>query len=386
MPIRILVSIVLLCLSLIPVAGCDRAPQAQAQQAAAAPLPEVGVVVLSFQDVPLTTVLAGRTSPHLVAQVRPQVSGIILERSFTEGSEVTKGQPLYRIDPSTYRAVYANAKASLAVAVANAEPLGLKAKRYAELVKTGSVSQQDNDDAQAAHRQALAAIEAAEAALQSARIDLDHTTITAPISGRIGASQATPGALVTANQSTALATIQQIDPIYVDVTQSSRDLLRLRRALADGSLARSNANAAAAKLLYEDDTPYALAGTLQFADLTVTEDTGVYTLRVLFPNPGHDLLPGMYVKAVLEEGVARQAILVPQKAVSRNPKGTPYVMLVAADGTVAQREFTADRALGENWLATAGLKAGDTIVVEGLQKIRAGSKVTTVEATTKAQQ
>jgi membrane fusion protein (multidrug efflux system) len=387
MPTRRSLSLPLaLCLLLLALAaGCDRSTPAKNQAAAAAP-PEVGVATLTAQAVPLTTVLAGRTSAHLKAEVRPQVGGIIQARLFTEGSDVTKGQPLYRIDPATFQAAAANARAALAKAVANAEPLALKARRYAELVKTGAVSTQDYDDALAASRQAQAAIEVAQAALKTASIDLDHTTITAPIAGRIGASQVTPGALVTANQATALATIQQIDPIYVDVTQSSRDLLRLRRALADGSLTRAGEAAASVKLLYEDDTPYSLPGALQFADLTVDEATGVYTLRALFPNPNHDLLPGMYVKAVLEEGVAKSAILVPQKAVSRTPRGNPYVMLVAADGTVQQREFTADRAVGENWLATAGLAAGDRVVVDGLQKIRAGMKVTVAAAPAPAQQ
>ncbi len=377
----------LLAITLAALAGCggSSTDQAQAQQAQA-PAPEVAVHTMAPERVTLTTTLPGRTASHLVAEVRPQVNGIIQQRLFTEGSDVKAGQPLYQIDPSTYRAAYDNAKAALSKAEANAVPLALEAKRYAELVKTGAVSDQDNDNAQAAHRQAQAAIEVAQAALQSTRIDLEHTTITAPISGRIGASKVTRGALVTANQATPLAIIQRIDPIYVDVTQSSRDLLRLRRAFADGHLTRSGVDTAKVKLLYEDGTPYPLEGALQFSDITVDEDTGVYTTRAQFPNPDHDLLPGMYVKAVLEEGVLPDALLAPQKAVARDPKGKPYVMLVKPDGTVEQRSIEVDRALGENWLVTSGLAAGDKIVVEGLQKIRAGAKVTTVEAQPPAQQ
>ncbi len=371
-------------LTVLPGCGDSSSRQAQARPQAAAP--EVTVKAMAPRELTLTTALAGRTSAHLVAQVRPQVSGIIQKRFFTEGSDVQAGQPLYRIDPSTYQAAFDNAKAALAKAEANAVPVALKARRYAELVGTGAVSQQDNDDALAAHRQAQAAIEVAKAALTSARIDLEHTTITAPIAGRIGASKATPGALVTASQATALATIQQIDPIYVDVTQSSRDLLRLRRAFAQGRLTRSENGAASVRLLYEDGSPYPLAGSLQFADITVDEGTGVFTLRALFPNPDHDLLPGMYVKAVLEEGVAPQAILVPQKAVSRTPRGNPYVMVVTTDGMVEQREIVTDRALGEDWLVSSGLEAEDKVIVEGLQKIRAGIKVTTVAAQAPAQQ
>ncbi len=378
MPIRPVFPVFLLCLSLLLAAGCDRAPQAQ--QAGTAPLPEVGVVVMSPQELPLTTVLAGRVSAVLKAEVRPQVGGIIQKRLFTEGSEVTAGQPLYKIDPATFSAAHANAKAALSRAEANAVPLALKARRYAELVTTGAVSTQDNDDAQAAHRQALADIEAAQAALDSARIDLERTTIVSPISGRIGASSVTPGALVTANQATALATVQQTDPVYVDVTQASRDLLRLRRAMASGRLARSAQGRATVKLLYEDGSPYALEGTLEFADITVDQDTGVYALRALFPNPDRALLPGMYVRAVIEEGVARDALLAPQPAVSRDNKGNPYALVVLPDGTLEQRALAVDRVVGDAWLVTSGLSAGDSVVVEGLQKVRAGMQVKAVPA------
>ena len=382
-----LVPALLLTAALAVLPGCgSSSEQAQAQPAAQAPAPEVSVVTMVTTDLTLTTTLAGRTSAFLMAEVRPQVNGIIQKRFFTEGSDVRQGQALYKIDPSTYQAACDNAKAALAQAEATAVPLGLEAARYAELVTTGAVSKQDNDDAQAANRQALAAIEVARAALKAARINLDHTTINAPISGRIGASKVTQGALVTANQSTPLAIVQQIDPIHVDVTQSSRELLRLRRAFAEGRLTRSGDGQASAGLLYEDDSPYPLRGALQFADISVDEDTGVFTLRALFPNPDHDLLPGMYVKAVLQEGVARQAILTPQKAVSRTPRGTPYVMVVTPDGVVEQRGIVTDRAIGEDWLVSSGLAAGDKVIVEGLQKIRPGIQVAVVEAADQAKQ
>lgn len=371
---------------MLPGCGGSSSEQAQAQQQQQAPAPEVTVVTMAPQAVTMTTILAGRTSAHLEAEVRPQVGGIIQKRLFTEGADVEAGQPLYTIDPSTYQAAYDNAKAALAKAEASAVPLGLKARRYAELVTTAAVSEQDNDDTQAAYNEALAAVEVARAALETTRIDLGHTTITAPISGRIGASMVTPGALVTAGQTTPLAIIRRIDPIYVDVTQSSRELLRLRRAMAEGRLTRSGADTAAVKLLYEDDSPYPLTGAMQFADISVDEDTGVFTLRALFPNPDHDLLPGMYVKAVIEEGVAPNALLVPQRAVSRNPRGNPYVMVVGPGGTIEQRELVTDRAMGENWLVSSGLEAGEKVVVEGLQKIRAGVRVTTVDAQAAAQQ
>ena len=379
MSMRSLVSQSVLLLALLLVAGCDRSSQAPAAAAQAAP-PEVGVVAITPQRVPLTTTLAGRVSAFLKSEVRPQVGGIIQARLFQEGAEVKAGQPLYKIDPATFQATYNNAKAALAKAEAGAMPLGLKARRYSELVKTGAVSTQDNDDAQAAYREAEAAILVARAALESARIDLDRTTVTAPVSGRIGASAVTPGALVTASQATPLATVQQTDPAYVDLTQSSRDLLRLRRAFAEGRLARSAEGKARVKLLYEDGSAYPLEGALEFADITVDQNTGVYTLRVLFPNPDRGLLPGMYVRAVLEEGVAEAALLVPQPAVSRDNKGTPYAMVALPDGTLEQRSLTVDRVVGDAWLVTGGLAAGDQVVVEGLQKVRAGMKAKAVPA------
>lgn len=384
-PRNILWMTLLLAAVLALVPGCDRASKAQAQQAPAAP-PEVGVMTLAPQRIPLTTVLAGRTSAFLKAEVRPQVGGIVQQRLFTEGSEVKAGQPLYCIDPASFQAAFANARAALARAEAKALPAGLRARRLAELARTGAISAQENDDAQAAHGQAQAEVSAALAALQSARIDLARTTVASPIAGRIGASTVTPGALVTANQAAALATVQQTDPIYVDVTQSSRDLLRLRRAMASGRLARSGSGQAAVKLLYEDGSPYPLEGALEFTDITVDQDTGVYTLRALFPNPGRDLLPGMYVRAVLTEGVAESALLAPQPAVSRDPRGAPYALVVLPDGSLEQRALTLDRAVGDAWLVSAGLAPGDQVVVEGLQKVRPGMKVKAVPAAGPAKQ
>lgn len=358
-------------------AGCGGGEKPAARQA---PEPEVGVVTLAPRPVKLTTVLSGRTSAHLVADVRPQVSGIIQKRLFTEGGEVKEGEVLYQIDPATYQAAFDNARAALSKAEANALPAKLRAERYASLVKVGSLSKQEDDDAQAAYQQCLAEVAAARAALESARINLGYTRVTAPIAGRIGKSTVTPGALVTANQATALSTVQQIDPIYVDVTQSSAELLRLKRNLASGVIRKVGNDGAGVRLFYEDGTEYSLEGVLQFSDITVDQATGVVTLRALFPNPKHDLLPGLYVRAMLGEGVEENAIVVPQAAVGRDTKGNPYVLLVKADDTVEQRQIGVDRAIEGDWLVSSGLAAGDRVVLEGLQKVRPGAKVRVVEA------
>jgi len=342
--------------------------------------PEVTVVTIAPQQVTLTTVLAGRTSAHLVSDVRPQVGGIIQKRLFKEGSEVKAGELLYQIDPATYQAAFDNAKAALVKAEANALPARLKAERYGNLSKVNAVSKQDNDDAQAAYRQTEAEVVSAKAALDTARINLSYTRVTSPIAGRIGKSTVTPGALVTASQATALATVQQTDPIYVDVTQSSTEVLRLRRDLASGKLKKAGANGAKVKLLFEDGTAYANEGALQFSDITVDQSTGVITLRALFPNPNHDLLPGLYVRAVLEEGIDEQAILVPQAAVSRDSKGQAQVMVVKADGVVEMRPITVNRVVGDKWLVSSGIAAGDKVIVEGLQKVKPGGKAKAVEA------
>jgi len=287
--------------------------------------PEVGVVTIQTQRAEITTELPGRTSASLVAEVRPQVSGIIKKRVFTEGSDVKAGQLLYQIDPATYQAAYASAKAAEARAEANLIPARLREERYKDLVKIKAVSQQDYDNAYASFKQAEAEVASAKAAVETARINLAYSKVTAPISGRIGKSTVTDGALVTANQPTALATIQNLGSMYVDITQSSAELLRLQQTMASGLMKRGGSASAKVKLLLENDTPYPLEGTLKFSDVTVDPTTGSVTLRSIFPNPKQTLLPGMFVRAVVREGVNEQAILVPQRGVTRNPAGNAMV-------------------------------------------------------------
>ena len=346
--------------------------------------PEVGVVVVQPQRVALTTELVGRTSAYLIAEVRPQVGGIVQKRLFTEGSDVKAGEVLYQIDPATYMAAYNSAKASLARTEANVIPARLKAERYKDLVKINAVSQQDYDDANAAFKQAEADTEAGKAALETARINLAFTGITAPISGRIGRSSVTDGALVTASQSSALATIQQLGSMYVDVTQSSAELLRLKQSLASGLLKSNGPTQAQVKLLLEDGSAYPLPGILRFSEVTVDQSTGSITLRAIFPNPKQTLLPGMFVRAILEEGVIAQAILVPQRGVTRNPAGNAMVMVVGSDGKVEPRVIKVVRTIGDNWLVSEGLKAGDRVILEGLQKARPGTPVKAVPFGSKA--
>jgi membrane fusion protein (multidrug efflux system) len=340
--------------------------------------PQVGVLTIQPQRVAITTELAGRTSPVLMADVRPQITGIVQARNFKEGSEVAAGALLYQVDAAPYRASLDSAHATMAKAQATLQSARLKAERYRELVAIKAVSQQDAEDAAAALGQAEADVASAKASVQTARINLDYTRITAPIAGRIGKSSVTAGALVTANQSIALATVQKLDPIYVDVTQSSAAVLRLKRALAEGSLRAAGTtakDAAKVSLLLEDGTRYALTGRLQFSDVTVDPGTGAITLRAEFPNPNRELLPGMYVRAVVEEGVSEQALLAPQAAVSRNAAGKPVAYVVGADDKLEQRALQTERAIGDQWLVTAGLKAGDRLVVNGAQKARAGQTV-----------
>jgi len=339
---------------------------------------EVAVVTVQPERVSITTELSGRTAAYLIAEVRPQVSGIIQKRLFKEGADVKAGEVLYQIDPATYQAAYASAKATLARAEANVTSSRYRAERYKELVAIKAVSQQESDDATAALKQAEADIEAGKAAVETARNNLPHTRITAPIAGRIGRSSVTVGALVTAGQGTALTTIQEINPIYVDVTQSSASLLRLQRSMASGTLKKDRANSAKVKLILEDGTPYPLEGTLQFRDVTVDPTTGSFILRVVFPNPTGVLLPGMYVRAILEEGINDQAILVPLQSVSRDPKGNPVALIVDAEGKVQQRTLTTDRTIGNKWLVSSGLAAGDRVIVEGMQKVKPGAPVKVV--------
>jgi membrane fusion protein, multidrug efflux system len=310
--------------------------------------------------------------------VRPQVGGIIQKRLFIEGSDVKEGDALYQIDPAAYQAAYDSAKASLSRAEANLVPLRLKAGRYAELVKINAVSQQEYDDTSAALKQAEADVAAGRAAVETARINLEYTKVIAPISGRIGRSSVTNGALVTASQPVALATIQQLSPIYVDVVQSSAELLQLKQDLASGVLKNGGAAQASVRLVLEDGSPYPLPGTLKFSEVTVDQSTGSVTLRAVFPNPKHLLLPGMFVRAILDEGFDEHAILVPQRAVTRNPAGNALVMVVNSDEKVEPRVIKVVRIIGENWLVSEGLKSGDRVIMEGIQRTRPGSPVRTV--------
>ena len=354
--------------------GCDR----QQQAAPPPPVPEVVVVTVQPQRVELTTELPGRTSPYLVAEIRPQVNGLIQKRLFKEGSDVKAGQVLYQIDPAPFQAALDHAKAALAKAEANVPAIRLKMQRYRELLADKAVSQQDYDDAAAALKQAEAEVEYGKAAVESARINLGYTRVTAPISGRIGRSSVTDGALVTAHQPAALATIQQLDPIYADVPQSTTELLRLRRRLEDGRLDQNGKNQQKVKLILEDNNVYSMEGTLQFRDVTVDPTTGSVILRVVFPNPEGVLLPGMFVRAVVKEGTNEQAILIPQQTVSRDPKGNPSVLIVDAEGKVQQRMLTLDRAIGDQWLVSSGLASGERVIVEGMQKARPGASVKVV--------
>lgn len=342
--------------------------------------PEVGVVVLRPQSVTITSELPGRVTAFLTAEVRPQVDGIIKERLFEEGAEIEPGAVLYRIDPAIYQAAYASASAALDKAEAMLPSLQAKAERYDVLGQKNIATQQNVEDAAAAYAQGKAAVAVAKADLETARIKLAYTQIKAPIGGRIGKSSITAGALVTASQAVALATIREIDQVYVDIVQSSANLLKLRRAMADGTLAEK-AGAIAVKLIMEDGTRYSLAGKLGFAEIKVDEGTGTFTLRALFPNPDRLLLPGMYVRAVLEQGVSAAAFLVPQRGVSRNVKGEATAMFIGVDGKVEERVLTIRRGIGSNWLVEGGVADGDRLIVEGTLKARRGQPAKAVEVT-----
>ncbi|WP_420996192.1 efflux RND transporter periplasmic adaptor subunit [Cupriavidus sp. 30B13] len=348
-------------IALAALAGCGKKEQAAAPQP-----PQVGVVTLAPQSVMVDSELPGRTSAYLVAEVRPQVDGIIQRRLFKEGSDVKQGQQLYQIDPATYDATYKSAQATL-------ESSRLLAERYGRLVADEAVSKQAAAEAKASFLQA-------QAAVQRAEINLRYTKVLAPISGRIGRSTVTEGALAVNGQATALATVQQIDPIYVDVTQPSSTLLRLRRELADGKLDSAGTNAAKVSLRLEDGTVYPEAGRLEFSEVSVDQGTGSVTLRAVFPNPNHVLLPGMFVHARLSEGVKANAILAPQVGVTRDLKGQATALVVNAKDEVELRTLTTERAVGDKWLVTSGLSAGDRVIVEGLQFVRPGAKVKAVPA------
>lgn len=350
--------------------GCGK-PQGPPQGGAT----EVAVEVMKQEQVPVFTELPGRTSAFLVAEVRPQVSGIIKQRLFTEGADVKAGQVLYQIDPATYQAAYDNAAAVLAKAEAQLQTIRLRAGRYKELVAIKAVSQQEYDDVTANLSQAEADVKYAKASVETARINLGYTRITAPITGRTGKSNVTVGALVTANQPASLTVIQQLDPIYVDATRSSAHLLEMKRHMESGIVKGGKPDQARVKLTLEDGTAYPMEGSLKFSDVTVDPSTGSFIIRMVFPNKKQTLLPGMYVRAVIQEGVAERAILVPQQAVSRDPKGNPVALVVDADSKVEMRMITVDRAIGDKWVASSGLKPGDRVIVEGLQRVRPGVPV-----------
>ncbi|HEM6833610.1 efflux RND transporter periplasmic adaptor subunit [Citrobacter koseri] len=357
-------------------AGCNDQGDTQAHPAE----PQVIVHVVESAPLAVTTELPGRTTPFRIAEVRPQVSGIVLKRNFTEGSDIEAGQSLYQIDPATYQADYDSAKGELAKSEAAAAIAHLTVKRYVPLVGTKYISQQEYDQAIADARQADAAVIAAKAAVESARINLAYTKVTSPISGRIGKSSVTEGALVTNGQATELATVQQLDPIYVDVTQSSSDFMRLRQSVEQGSLHKDNTRSNV-ELVMENGQAYPLKGTLQFSDVTVDESTGSITLRAVFPNPQHTLLPGMFVRARIDEGIQPNAILVPQQGVTRTPRGDAMVMIVNDKDQVEARDVIATQAIGDKWLISKGLQPGDKVIVSGLQKARPGEQV---KATTDA--
>ena len=363
-------AVVLMLSGSLALTGCDDKPAQQGAQH----MPEVGIVTLKSAPLQITTELPGRTSAYRIAEVRPQVSGIILKRNFVEGSDIQAGVSLYQIDPATYQASYDSAKGDLAKAQAAANMDQLTVKRYQKLLGTKYISQQDYDTAVATAQQSNAAVVAAKAAVETARINLAYTKVTSPISGRIGKSAVTEGALVQNGQTTALATVQQLDPIYVDVTQSSNDFLRLKQELADGRLKQENGKAKV-ELVTNDGLKYPQSGTLEFSDVTVDQTTGSITLRAIFPNPDHTLLPGMFVRARLEEGVNPDALLVPQQGVTRTPRGDASVMVVGEGDKVEVRQVTASQAIGDKWLVTDGLKSGDRVIVTGLQKIKPGVQV-----------
>jgi membrane fusion protein, multidrug efflux system len=372
-PLRSLVLSAALLAGLWPI-GCDRRSDAQP----APVVPEVATITLAPQRVELTTELPGRTSAYRIAEIRPQVNGIIQRRLFEEGSDVKAGQVLYQIDPAPFQVALDSARASLGKAQANLPSIRLKVERYKELIVDKAVSQQDYDDALAAVEQAKAEVEYWKTQVEAARINLNYTRVTAPFAGRIGMTYVRTGTLVTAYQGQPFATVQQLDPIYVDVAQSSAELLRLRRNTEAGRLSVDEGNGRKVRLMLEDGSPYPLEGKLQFRDVTVDPATGSYTVRIVVSNPKHVLLPGMFVRAVVQEGVAEQAILAPQQAVSRNPKGEPVALVVDDLGTVQQRILTLNRAIGDQWLVAAGLSAGECLIVEGMLKVRPGAKVRVV--------
>lgn len=362
------------------VAWCD---SKDASTASKDILPDVIVETVKATPLTLTSDLPARTVASRIAEIRPQVSGIVLSRDFTEGSEVKAGQPLYHIDPATFRASVDNARAALNQAKAKSQLAQTTLSRYRALSGKDYISRQDLDQAQATAQQSRAAIDAASAALRSAEIDLSHSTVTSPLSGRIGLSSVTEGALVQNGQSTALATVQQLDPMFVDITQPGEAWLRLQSALASGQIKQENGKVPV-HVLMQDGTPYPLSGTLAFSDVTVDQTTGAITLRAIIPNPNHQLLPGMFVRARLEEGVAPEALLVAQQAVTRTPRGDAMTLIVDKQNRVQPRAITVTGASGGLWQVTEGLQAGERVIVSGSQRIKPGEVVTPHERATRS--
>ncbi|EJM11029.1 RND family efflux transporter, MFP subunit [Pseudomonas sp. GM18] len=362
-------AVLLSLIVLFVLSGCSPGASAPVVEPA-----KVSVITVQPKSQALTTELAGRTQAFMVAEIRPQVGGIVQQRLFVEGAEVKAGQALYQLDAAPYKAALAEAQATLAKARATLKSAQATAKRNAQLAKIDAISQQDNEDAQASLLTAEAELQVAQAGVDSARINLAYTRISSPVSGRIETSTVTPGALVVANQDSALTTVQQLDPIYVDVTQSTTELLRLKRDLASGVLQSNGEGEARISLKLDDGSTYTHEGRLKFSGVSVNEGTGTVTLRAEIANPDRLLLPGMYVRAVLEQARDDQAILIPQQAVTRSASGVTSVLLVV-NGKVEQRVLTIDRAVGNQWWVTSGLTAGDQVIVEGGQKVRVGAPV-----------
>ena len=361
--------------------GCkDGAQQGQAAAQRQMPPTEVTYVTAKTSDQALETTLTGRTSAYYEAEVRPQVNGVLVKKLFKDGSEVKAGQQLYQIDDAPYVAALKSAEASLAQAQANLVKARADAKRSAELVKINAVSKQSDDAAQAALKAAVANQKAAEAAVTTAKVNLQYTKVLSPISGRISRSEFTEGALMSAYQAAPLTRVQQLDPIYVDVSQKADDLMRIQREIASGVLKSGDKETARVKLIFDDGTVYAHEGELTFTDVTVNESTGMVNLRAVFPNPDKALLPGLYVRAAIVEGVRPDSILIPMQSVIRDAKGDATVYVIDGENKVAVRKIVANRTVGTNWLVESGLKAGDRVLFEGFQRIRAGATVSPKEA------
>jgi membrane fusion protein, multidrug efflux system len=371
-------SIAAITLAVAILAGCgDQIRSAQAQAPNGAPPPEVSVVTVAPERVALTNELPGRLEPTRVAEVRARVAGIVTKRVFREGTEVNANDVLFKIDPAPFQATVSSAEAALEKAEANHAQAGLKAKRYKPLVETNAISKQEYDDALTAQKQAAADVASAKAALQTARLNLGYATVNAPISGRIGRALVTEGALVGQGAATPLATIQQLDPLYLNITQPASEALKLQRAMRDGQLQKAGKDEVKVSIVMEDGEVYQHTGKLLFSDQTVDPSTGAITLRAVIPNPERFLLPGMYVRARVEQAVQENAITVPQQAVQRQPNGA-IVMVVGPDNKVTPRPVKADTAVGNKWIVSEGLKAGERVLVEGFQKAPPGAVVNAV--------